>query len=117
MPLGPSETWWARKKIKCRRLIPKSGYLINLIVFCVMVLELAYAAISKALPSKYWLRLIFAVVCVIILRTLSQGRKTTRERNLNARVILVTVAWLELLSTSFQRFTLEFGWIRAVLRR
>ena len=58
-----------------------------------MVLELAYAILSKALPSKYWLGLVFATVGAVILRTLSQGRKTTRERNLNARVILVTVAW------------------------
>ncbi|KAF9646190.1 hypothetical protein BDM02DRAFT_3073607, partial [Thelephora ganbajun] len=55
-----------------------------------MVLDIAYAALSKMLPSKYWLRFGFAVAGVIILRTLSQGRKTTRERNLNARVILVT---------------------------
>ena len=77
-----------------------------------MVLELAYAALSSALPSEYWLRLVFAGVGAIILRTLSQGRKTTRERNLNARVILVTVAWPELPST-FQTFTVEFagsGW-------
>jgi len=43
----------------------------------------------------------FAVIGVIVLRTLSQGRKTTRERNLNARVILVTVAWPELPLTLF----------------
>ena len=78
-----------------------------------MVLELAYAALSRALPSDYWLRLVFAVVGAVILRTLSQGRKTTRERNLNARVILVTVAWPELPST-FQTFTVKFvgpGWL------
>ena len=73
-----------------------------------MVLELAYAGLSKALPSKYWLRLGLAAVVIVLLRTLSQGRKTTRERNLNARVILVTVAWPALPSTSFQRFTLGF---------
>jgi len=78
-----------------------------------MVLELVYAVLSEVLPSKYWLRLIFAAVGAVILRTLSQGRKTTRERNLNARVILVTVAWPELPLTSFQRFT----WIRVVSRR
>lgn len=65
-----------------------------------MVLELAFAVLSKAFPSKYWLGFGFAVVGIILVRTLSQGRKTTRERNLNARVILVTVAWSELPSTS-----------------
>ena len=46
-------------------------------------------------------------------KALSQGRKTTWERNLYARVILVTVAWPELPSTSFQRCTFGFfglGW-------
>lgn len=82
-----------------------------------MVLEVAYAVLSDVLPSKYWLRLVFAVVGVVILRTLSQGRKTTRERNLHARVILVTVAWPKLTSMSFQRFILEFGETRGVLLR
>lgn len=90
--MGPSETWRVREKIKYKRLISKSGHLFNL----VMVLELAYAVLSKALPSKYWLRFGLAVLGVILLRTFSQGRKTARERNLNARVILVTVAWPEL---------------------
>ena len=57
-----------------------------------MVLDIAYTVLPKVLPSKYWLRLGVAVVGVLIVRTLSQGRKTTRERNLHARVILVTVA-------------------------
>lgn len=65
-----------------------------------MVLEIAYAGLSKVLPSKYWLRLVFTVIGIVILRTVSQGRKTTRERNLHARIILVTVAW-PVLSTSF----------------
>ena len=58
-----------------------------------MVLDIAYTTLSKALPPSYWLRLSLTVVGIVILRTLSQGRKTTRERNLHARVILVTVAW------------------------
>lgn len=73
-----------------------------------MVLDLAYTVLSKVLPSKYWLKLGLAVITIVVLRTLSQGRKTTRERNLHARVILVTVGWPTLTSISFQKFTLEF---------
>ena len=81
-----------------------------------MVLELAYAVLSKVFPSEHWLGLGFVVIGAILLRTFSQGRKTTRERNLNARVILVTVAWPELLLTSFRDLPwdcAELGWLYA----
>ena len=57
-----------------------------------MVLEVAYAAVSAVLPSKYWLPTIAGIALVFLIRAFAQGRKTTRERDLHARVVLVTVA-------------------------
>jgi uncharacterized membrane protein len=57
-----------------------------------MVLNIAYTALSAVLPSKYWFLTFVAIVIVFVIRTFAQGRKTTRERELHARVVLVTVA-------------------------
>lgn len=58
-----------------------------------MVLDIAYAAISAVLPSQYWLRVGAALVVLYAFRAFAQGRKTTRERDLHAKVVLLTVAY------------------------
>lgn len=57
-----------------------------------MVLDVAYVAISAVLPSQYWLRVFGGLAILYAFRAFAQGRKTTRERDLHARVVLLTVA-------------------------
>nr|GAT49954.1 predicted protein [Mycena chlorophos] len=54
-----------------------------------MVLKIAAAA-SAYFPKEYTVHVVTAIVAIIIARVISQGRKTTRERDLHARVILLT---------------------------
>ncbi|KAF5374678.1 hypothetical protein D9615_008988 [Tricholomella constricta] len=55
-----------------------------------MVLKIAGAAFSAFFPTKYVVHIVLAIVTVLVLRAFSQGRRTNRERDLNARKILVT---------------------------
>ncbi|KAF7323929.1 hypothetical protein MKEN_00614400 [Mycena kentingensis (nom. inval.)] len=54
-----------------------------------MVLDIAAAAASY-FPSDYAAPIFAAVVAIIVVRAISQGRKTTRDRDLHARVVLLT---------------------------
>ncbi|KAJ7057882.1 hypothetical protein C8F01DRAFT_991780 [Mycena amicta] len=54
-----------------------------------MVLKIA-AAVAAYFPTEYTLHIVTALVVVIVARVISQGSKTTRERDLHARVILLT---------------------------
>lgn len=56
-----------------------------------MVLKIAGAAVSAFFPTQYAVHFVAAIVTILVLRAFSQGRKTNRERDLHARVILVTV--------------------------
>ena len=56
-----------------------------------MVLEVIYAVLSSAIPSGYYLPAAIVTVALIVVYAFAQGRTTTRERDLHARVVLVTV--------------------------
>ncbi|KAF8883242.1 hypothetical protein BD779DRAFT_643675 [Infundibulicybe gibba] len=55
-----------------------------------MVLKVVGAAISAFFPTQYLVHILVALVVVLVFHTLAQGRRTTRERDLHARVILIT---------------------------
>jgi hypothetical protein len=55
-----------------------------------MVLKILHAVGSIILPEKYYTHAVLAVVAVITLYTFAQGRKTSRERDLHGRTILIT---------------------------
>ncbi|KAF7289895.1 hypothetical protein MIND_01364200 [Mycena indigotica] len=54
-----------------------------------MVLKIAAAA-AAYFPTDYTLHVVTAIVVVILARVISQGRRTSRDRDLHARVILLT---------------------------
>ena len=63
-----------------------------------MVLKILYAVGSTILPEKYYTHIVLAVVAVITLYTVAQGRKTSRERDLHGRTILITAgSYLEVI--------------------
>lgn len=63
-----------------------------------MVLKILYAVGSTILPEKYYTHIVLAVVAVITLYTFAQGRKTSRERDLHGRTILITAgSYLEVI--------------------
>ncbi|KAF9486459.1 hypothetical protein BDN70DRAFT_793802 [Pholiota conissans] len=55
-----------------------------------MVLRIAEAFASRFFPTHYLIHIGVSVFSLLVLRALSQGRKTDRERDLHARIILVT---------------------------
>lgn len=55
-----------------------------------MVLGILEAAARTFFPSQYVLHISIVVITVFVLRAVTQGRKTNRERDLHARTILVT---------------------------
>jgi hypothetical protein len=59
-----------------------------------MVLNIAVAAVNAALPSNHYFTAAIAVTTILVVRALIQGRKTNRERDLHARIVLVTVSKL-----------------------
>ena len=56
-----------------------------------MVLKVAATAVTTILPSQYYLHALVAIITILVVHAFAQGRKTNRERDLHARVILVTV--------------------------
>ncbi|KAI0319565.1 hypothetical protein OF83DRAFT_1240466 [Amylostereum chailletii] len=58
-----------------------------------MVLKILYAVLPAVLPSKYYFPVILAGVTLFAIYTYAQGRKTSRERDLHGRTILVTGAF------------------------
>ncbi|KAJ7502667.1 hypothetical protein B0H11DRAFT_1989553 [Mycena galericulata] len=60
-----------------------------------MVLKLAGAALSY-FPSEYTPHAVTLLILVLAFRRISQGRTTTRDRDLHARVIIVTGAFTPL---------------------
>ncbi|KAJ6531410.1 hypothetical protein DFH09DRAFT_139775 [Mycena vulgaris] len=71
-----------------------------------MVLKVLAAA-APYFPSEYTAHIVAAIILVLTARAISQGSKTTRERDLHARVILITGAFspigLTLLESLAQR--------------
>jgi NAD(P)-dependent dehydrogenase (short-subunit alcohol dehydrogenase family) len=59
-----------------------------------MVLRIAEAVVLALLPYQYWALITTVVVGLLVIRAFAQGRTTNRERDLHARVILVTVRFL-----------------------
>ncbi|PFH47364.1 hypothetical protein AMATHDRAFT_77243 [Amanita thiersii Skay4041] len=67
-----------------------------------MVLKILGAIASLLLPSKYAAHFFIGIASLIALHTLSQGRRTNRERDLHGRVILVTGGFTSLGLTILQ---------------
>ncbi|KAJ4471452.1 hypothetical protein J3R30DRAFT_1080303 [Lentinula aciculospora] len=55
-----------------------------------MVLNILEILGSRYFPTQYTIHVVVGIVLVFAVRSYSQGRATTRERNLHARTILVT---------------------------
>ncbi|KDR85700.1 hypothetical protein GALMADRAFT_234723 [Galerina marginata CBS 339.88] len=55
-----------------------------------MVLGILEAFASSYFPTQYILHIAVAAVTLLVLRAFSQGRRTNRERDLHARVVLLT---------------------------
>ena len=66
-----------------------------------MVLRIAEVVFNALLPRQYWVHIALTVVVLAIVRAFAQGRRTSRERDLHARVILVTVGFP--INAAFQR--------------
>jgi hypothetical protein len=59
-----------------------------------MVLKILYALGAVILPSsEYYTYLVVAAVGIVTVYAFAQGRKTSRERDLHGRTILITVAF------------------------
>lgn len=56
-----------------------------------MVLKIASAVVTAILPTRFYLHIALALVALFSVHAIAQGRKTTRERDLHARVVLITV--------------------------
>ncbi|KII95450.1 hypothetical protein PLICRDRAFT_48409 [Plicaturopsis crispa FD-325 SS-3] len=54
-----------------------------------MVLKIVAAAAS-VVPTRYYVPTFVVILAVVVIRAFSQGRKTNRERDMHARVVLVT---------------------------
>jgi hypothetical protein len=65
-----------------------------------MVLRIAEAVVLALVPYHYWALITVVVVGLLVVRAFAQGRTTNRERDLHARVILVTVRFLALVIRS-----------------
>ena len=57
-----------------------------------MVLQVLYTAATTVLPFNYWPHAAVAVAVLLVIYAYAQGRSTTRERDLHARVIILTVS-------------------------
>ncbi|KAM5537879.1 hypothetical protein V8D89_008355 [Ganoderma adspersum] len=55
-----------------------------------MVLQVLYTAATTVLPFNYWPHAAVAVAVLLVIYAYAQGRSTTRERDLHARVIILT---------------------------
>ncbi|KAH9851101.1 hypothetical protein C2E23DRAFT_869545 [Lenzites betulinus] len=55
-----------------------------------MVLQLVYGAVTTVIPVKYWPHALVISTTLAVIYAYIQGRQTTRERDLHARVILLT---------------------------
>ena len=57
-----------------------------------MVLKIVEAFASSFLPTQYIVHIVVGIVIILTLRAVSQGRRTTRERDLHGRTVLITVS-------------------------
>ena len=56
------------------------------------MLKILYAVGTTILPSEYYTYAVVAVIGIVTIYTFAQGRKTSRERDLHGRTILITAA-------------------------
>ncbi|PCH35673.1 hypothetical protein WOLCODRAFT_107668 [Wolfiporia cocos MD-104 SS10] len=61
-----------------------------------MVLQIAYAAVSAIFPTKYYVHIACASLVLLVAYAFAQGRTTNRERDLHARVVILTGAFTPL---------------------
>ncbi len=57
-----------------------------------MVLQVAYGALTTVLPPKYWPHALVVSTILVVIYAYTQGRQTTRERDLHGRIMLLTVS-------------------------
>jgi hypothetical protein len=72
-----------------------------------MVLKVLAAAVNAMLPSKYYVHAIIFVLATTVVWAFAQGRTTNRERDMHARVVLLTVRMLA--SHVYPRHSLDQG--------
>ncbi len=57
-----------------------------------MVLQAAYTALTTVLPTKYWPHAAVVAAILVVIYAYTQGPTTNRERDLHARIIILTVS-------------------------
>lgn len=57
-----------------------------------MVLQVLYTAVTAVLPVKYWPHAAAVAAVLVVIYAYAQGRSTTRERDLHARIVILTVS-------------------------
>ncbi|KAF8131994.1 hypothetical protein EV363DRAFT_1329596 [Boletus edulis] len=55
-----------------------------------MVLKMLGAVVNTLLPSSYYVHAAVSILAIVVVHAFAQGRTTTRERDMHARVVLVT---------------------------
>ncbi|KZT22434.1 hypothetical protein NEOLEDRAFT_1137867 [Neolentinus lepideus HHB14362 ss-1] len=60
-----------------------------------MVVQVLWSAVNAIIPKGYYWHVAISVLAIVIVHAFAQGRTTNRERDLHARVILVTDAELK----------------------
>ncbi|KIK93917.1 hypothetical protein PAXRUDRAFT_485761 [Paxillus rubicundulus Ve08.2h10] len=61
-----------------------------------MVLKMLGVVVNTLLPSKYYVHAVVSLIAIVVVHAFSQGRATNRERDMHARVVLVTGAFTPL---------------------
>ncbi|KAG9312278.1 hypothetical protein JVU11DRAFT_7583 [Chiua virens] len=61
-----------------------------------MVLKILGAVANNLLPSSYYVHVFISVLAIVVVHAFAQGRTTNRERDMHARVVLVTGAFTPL---------------------
>ena len=57
-----------------------------------MVLKIVEAFASSSFPTQYTVHIVVGIVIILTLHAVSQGQRTTRERDLHVRTVLITVS-------------------------
>ncbi|EIW54094.1 uncharacterized protein TRAVEDRAFT_74364 [Trametes versicolor FP-101664 SS1] len=55
-----------------------------------MVLQVAYGALTTVLPPRYWPHALVVSTILVVIYAYTQGRQTTRERDLHGRIMMLT---------------------------
>jgi hypothetical protein len=61
-----------------------------------MVLKVLAATVNALLPSNYYVHALISMLAIVVVHAFAQGRTTNRERDMHARVVLLTVSALRL---------------------